>query len=358
MYDPKKPYNDLPLLPPAFNFDNVAILKQVNLANMALMKLNVKASRLPDATLLMSPLLVRESMASSAIENIHTTMEDVIHAELLPEEKRSGPAKEVLHYRNAMEHGLSLVREKGMLTTNDFVAIQGVVESSKPGIRKTPVTIRSGSTAEVLYTPPVGEKELRDLLHNLERYMNDKNDETDPLIKMAVMHHQFEAIHPFLDGNGRVGRILMVLYLVLAGRLDHPILFLSGWVQQQKSAYYRLLRETTETRNYGPLILYFLEAVTKQANDGAITVQKIEELMQEYEKKIDKELKTNAHKLTQVLFSRPLLTIDYIQEQMELSARQTASKYLTTLADSGLLKLQTSGLQKIYYIPQFLEVLT
>jgi len=324
---------------------------------MALMRLNIKASRLPNALLLMSPLLMRESMASSAIENIHTTMEDVIQAELLPDKERQGPAKEVLHYRDAMERGLELVRKNNRLTVDDMIALQKIVEPTKTGLRTSKATIRNGSTGEVLYTPPEGEASLRQLLKNLEQYINAQDEHTDPLIRMAVMHYQFEAIHPFPDGNGRIGRIMMILSLVLWKRIDHPILFLSGFTEQNKNAYYKLLREITATRNFTPLVLFFLEGVRAQADEGTSTVGKIEELMQHYEKKMAGALRVSAHELTQVLFSRPLLTIDYIQEQLGLSARQTASKYLSTLTEMGLLHLQTVGLQKTFYIPPFLALL-
>lgn len=357
MFNPLKPHNALPHLPPKYDFDIVPILKAVNAANKALARLNALSSKLPDGSVLISPLLVRESLASSKIENINTTMEEVFQMELLPEKKRTGAAKEVLHYRDAMLHGLEIVRKKEFLATNDFVAVQKIVEPGKHGIRKSNVTIQNTSTKEVLYTPPTGEKLLRDLLQNAEQYIN-RHDDTDPLIKMAVFHYQFESIHPFLDGNGRVGRILMILYLVMSGLLDLPVLFLSGFVEKNKREYYRLLQETRGTDDYGPIVLYFLKGVQEQAEEGTKRIEKIETLMEDCEAAIERSMSVRSHKLLRCIFSKPLLTIDYVQSTMALSSRQTASKYLSTLQKLGILEHKKVGLHKIYYSKPFIRLLS
>lgn len=358
MFNPLKPYNTLPHLPPKYDFDTVAILKAVNAANKALSRLNALASKLPDSSILISPLLVRESLASSKIENINTTMEEIFQMELLPEKKRSGPAKEVLHYRDAMLHGLTIVRKKGFLTTNDFIAIQKIVEPNKFGIRKMHVTIQNSATKEVLYTPPDGEKLLRDLLQNIEKYINENGDSTDPLIKMAVFHYQFESIHPFLDGNGRVGRILMILYLVMSGLLDLPVLFLSGYVGKHKNDYYSLLQNTRTKGDFGDIVLYFLKGVQVQAEEGAQRVEKIDKLMKDFRSHIPATIKVQHHDLVECLFSRPLITIDFIQERFKLSARQTASKYLAILIDAELLEERKLGKAKIFFSKSFLKLLS
>ncbi|MDD5055712.1 MAG: Fic/DOC family N-terminal domain-containing protein [Candidatus Peribacteraceae bacterium] len=358
MFNPLKPYNTLPYLPPKYDFDQVPILKAVNAANKALSRLNALASKLPDSSILISPLLVRESLASSKIENINTTMQEVFQMELLPEKKRTGAAKEVLHYRDAMLHGLALVRRKGFLATNDFVAIQKIMEPNKTGIRHMNVTIQNMNTKEVLYTPPEGEKLLRDLLENVEKYINLPDDGVDPLIKMAVFHYQFESIHPFLDGNGRVGRILMILYLVMSGLLDLPVLFLSGYVGKQKSEYYRLLQETRLTGDYSEIVTYFLRGVQVQAEEGVGRVEKIEKLMEASEKVIEQSMKVRSHRLTKCIFSKPLLTIDYVQEYLALSSRQTASKYLAELEKLHLLEMKQLGLNKIFYSKPFIRLLS
>lgn len=357
MFNPKKPYNALPHLPPKYDFDQVSILKAVNATNKALSRLNALASKLPDSSVLISPLLVRESLASSKIENINTTMQEVFQMELLPEKKRTGAAKEVLHYRDAMLHGLSIVRKKGFIATNDFVAIQKIIEPNKFGIRKMDVKIENAATKEVLYTPPTGEKLLRDLLQNIEQYINRNDDDIDPLIKMAVFHYQFESIHPFLDGNGRVGRILMILYLVMSGLLDLPVLFLSGYVGKNKSDYYRLLQKTREG-DFGDIVTYFLRGVQIQAEEGVQRVEKIEKLMEESERVIERSMKVRSHRLMQCIFSKPLLTIDFVQEYLELSSRQTASKYLVELEKLKLLEQKKIGLSKIYYSKPFIRLLS
>lgn len=357
MFNPLKPYNALPHLPPKYDFDQVSILKAVNAANKALSRLNALASKLPDSSILISPLLVRESLASSKIENINTTMEEIFQMELLPEKKRTGPAKEVLHYRDAMLHGLTIVRKKGFLTTNDFIAIQKIVEPNKFGIRKMHVTIQNSATKEVLYTPPEGEKLLRDLLQNIEQYINENGDSTDPLIKMAVFHYQFESIHPFLDGNGRVGRILMILYLVMSGLLDLPVLFLSGYVGKNKSDYYRLLQQT-RAGEFSDIVTYFLRGVQVQAEEGAERVEKIDKLMKNFRSRIPATIKVQHHDLVECLFSRPLITIDFVQEHFKLSARQTASKYLAVLVHAGLLQERKLGKAKIFFSKPFLQLLS
>ncbi len=354
-FDPNQPFNTLPPLPPGYDFDQVAILKQVNLSNIALSKLDALATKLPNLFLLMHPLLVRESVASSGIENINTTVREVFEAEVLPEKQQKGPAKEVLHYREAMLRGLEFVG-KGKLTAHQILDLQKLVEPDKHGIREKGVHLWNEDTKEVFYTPPEG-KHVRQLLDNLEKYINEDWDDIDPLIKMAVIHYQFESIHPFLDGNGRVGRILMILYLILKKRMQAPVLFLSGYIERHKNEYYRLFRQTTKTQDFGPFLLYVLKAVEEQANETARTVEKIETLMQQTETTLKKKF-PNAHDLILCMFSRPLLTIDYVQENLGLSARQTASKYLVTMAEMGLLIEKKEGRQKMFYAPEFLKLLS
>ncbi|MHC1736614.1 MAG: Fic family protein [Ignavibacteriaceae bacterium] len=235
-FNPNEPYNDLPLLPPSFNFDEVEVLKRVNSANIALARLSGEAKSIPNRHVLIEPLSFREAVASSEIENIHTTFHDAIQATYLEESDLKIEQKETKNYREALLEGYKLVIEQEFLNTNSFITIQSILEPSKPGIRKISGTkIQNKSTGTILFTPPEGEDLIRKLLKNFEDYFNNTSDEVDPLIKMAVMHYQFEAIHPFLDGNGRTGRILMVLYLCMLKRLDLPILFISGYINQNKT---------------------------------------------------------------------------------------------------------------------------
>ncbi len=354
-FDPRKPFNALPHLPPPYNFDQVAILKQVNLANIALSKLDALATKLPNLFLLMHPLLVRESVASSGIENINTTVREVFEAEVLPEGKQKGPAKEVLHYREAMLKGIEFVA-KGKLTVHHILELQKLIEPKKAGLRAKGVHLWNENTKQVFFTPPEG-RAVRELLINLEKYANEDWEDVDPLIKMAVIHYQFESIHPFLDGNGRAGRILMILYLILKHRLQAPVLFLSGFIERHKNEYYRLFRQVTKSQDFGPFVLFILKGVEEQAAETAKTVSRIEALMLQTEKTLKREF-PNAHDLVLCMFSRPLLTIDYVQETLGLSARQTASKYLVTIAKMGLLTEKKEGRQKVFYSTEFLKLLS
>ena len=358
MFHPQKPHNRLPLLPSKFNFDTVEILKQVNLSNIALAKLNVLAGRLPESMLLVSPLLVRESVASSEIENINTTVFEVFETEVIPEKDRKGAAKEVLNYHEAMLTGFELVKKKGFLSTNDFVKIQSLAEPSKPGIRKLGVKIVNELTQEVLYTAPEGETLVRDLLANLEEFINNDEDGIDPLVKSAVFHFQFESIHPFMDGNGRVGRILVILYLIMAKRLDLPVLFLSGYIMKHKKEYYTCLREANETGDFTDVIMFMLKAIEEQADSTVKTITKIETLMDEFKMVLSKETNFYSHELIQLLFSKPFMTINYLQSGLELSSRQTASKYLTYMVKLGLFKERAIGKYKFFYSEVFLKLLS
>ncbi len=358
MFDSKKPYNQLPLLPTRYDYDNVAILKKANQANKALAKMNATSPRVPDRMLLASPLLVRESVASSEIENINTTVFKVFESEVLPENQRKGPAKEVLNYREALIAGYELVQRKGILTTNDFVKIQSIVEPNKQGIRKLEVKIMNDLTKEVLYTPPVGENLLRDMLGNLEKFINTHDDGIDPLIKAAVFHYQFESIHPFLDGNGRVGRILMILYLIMAGALELPILFISGYINQNKRQYYEVLRTTTKSGDFTDMILFILDAVDQQAEATTKTILGIEKLMQEFKTVMKNKTSFYTHELVTDIFAQPFLTIDYVQNCLNLSSRQTASKYLAQLVSLGLLEEQKFWKFKFFYSKKFLQLLS
>lgn len=357
MFNPLKPYNTLPHLPPKYDFDQVPILKAVNAANIALADLNARASKLPNPWLLMRPLLIRESVASSGIENINTTVQEVLEADIL-QGKSKGPAKQVLKYKDAMLKGCDFVIKKGFLSTNHLIDLQHIIEPNKGGIRKiTGTKIMNLATKEVLYTPPEGEKLLRDLLANFEQYLNEQDDHTDPLVKMSVLHYQFEAIHPFLDGNGRVGRIIMILFLMLRKRLQLPVLFLSGYIENHKSEYYRLLRQTTVSGDFAPFVLYMLKAVQEQAASTAQNVQKIEDLIGKSEQTIKGKL-PHSHDIALTVFSEPLLTIDRLQKGLKLSARQTASKYLLVLTKLGILETRKLGKQKIFFSKPFLKLLS
>lgn len=357
--DPKKPHNQLPILPPEINLDDVAILKKVNAANIALSKLEGSSLAIPNRTLLIEPLAVREAVASSGIENINTTVAEIFRAELFPEKIQSKAQKETLHYKDALRVGFSLIQKQGFLHTNSFLEIQKILEPNKAGIRKLPGTsIVNSSTGETLYTPPEGEDNIRRLLTNYELYFNNFSDDVDPLIKLAVLHYQFEAIHPFYDGNGRTGRILMVLHLILAKRLELPILFLSGYINQNRSDYYRLLNAVTKYANWKEWVLFILHAVQTQATETAETVTQIKKMHKDYKETIKAKLpKMYTAELVDYLFANPFYSQQRLSRVLN-KERKTTAKYLNSLLKENLIKVFKFKHEKIYFCPELLKLLS
>ena len=362
--NPKKPYNELPLLPPDFNFDDIEILKLVNRANIALSELNGTARTLPNRDLVFEPLSVREAVASSGVENIHTTVSEVFKAEVLDEDKTlsaTDPRKETLYYKEALWKGVGIIVSKKFLSTNDYILIQEILEPRKSGIRKISQTkesvrIENGITGEIIYTPPEDENRIRDLLKNFEDFYNiNTNEDIDLLIKMAILHYQFEAIHPFRDGNGRTGRILMVLYLVLVERLDLPFLFMSGYILKTKDDYYKRLREVTEQGKWKEWIIYILHGVIQQAKETNKVILAIRQLILEYKETAKiKKLPVSAA-FIDYLFSKPVYTYkDLVKSGIHLN---TAQKYLNLLAKEGILQKSKFKKENIFYNPKLLALL-
>ena len=357
-FNPNKPYNDLPLLPPDFNFDDIQILKKVNKANIALSRLSGEAKSIPNREVLIEPLTFREAVASSEIENIHTTVEEAFQSTYFVEEELKKEQKETKFYREALLAGYEQIKKRGFLNTNSFIEIQSHIVPEKPGIRKVPgVKIQNHTTKEILLTPPEGEDLIRKLLANFEKYFNEFTDDVDPLIKMAVLHYQFESIHPFLDGNGRTGRILMVLHLCLAKRLELPILFISGYINQHRSEYYKLLRSVTIDQNWKDWVLFILDAVEEQSIKTTQSVTGIRELMKEYRELLQSHLpKIYSAELVEYLFSYPFYSQSTMQLKLNIS-RNTSSKYFSELIQSGIIKEQKYKNDKIYFCPEFQQLL-
>ncbi|MCK9280249.1 MAG: Fic family protein [Melioribacteraceae bacterium] len=354
---PELPHNNLPILPPTFNFDDVEILKKVNTANIALTRLSGEAKSIPNRHLLIEPLSFREAVASSEIENIHTTFNEAIQVTYLEESELKIEQKETKNYREALLKGYNLVTAKEFLNTNSFITIQSILEPSKPGIRKiSGIKIQNKNSGKIVYTPPEGEDLIRKLLKNYEDYFNDSSDKIDPLIKMAVLHYQFEAIHPFLDGNGRTGRILMVLYLCMVKRLELPILFLSGYINQNKNEYYNLLRGVTQKDNWKEWIIYILNAVESQSINTTKSVISIRELMQKYRLEIKDKTKIYSADLIEYLFSSPFYNQKTLQTSLGIS-RNTTSKYFSELERLYLIQSYKYKNDKIYYSPEFQSLL-
>ncbi|MEJ7611043.1 MAG: Fic family protein [Ferruginibacter sp.] len=351
-HDPNEPHNILPDLPPKINLESPAILKATIKANRLLGELKGYCQTLPDPRLLINTVILQESKDSSAIENIVTTQDELYQAVVSAEELHniSSSTKEVIRYREAMYLGLEKMKSKSLLTTNTMIQIMQQLKGTSEEVRKNSGTrLANPITKKIIYTPPEGEELIRKKLFSLERFIHDDKNELDPLIKMALIHYQFEAIHPFSDGNGRTGRILNVLYLVQQQLLTLPVLYLSSYIINHKTDYYRLLREVTENQNWEDWILYMLNAI---AETSQVTLQKIDaiqKLKEETFVKVKDILKASFNRdLVDVNFSFPYVKIKTL-EAHKIAKRQTASTYLQELAKAGILHPMKIR-KEIYYI--------
>jgi len=363
MFDKNTPYNKLPKLPPNFNFDDVEILKLVNSANIALSSFNGAAKLLPSRSIIIEPLSVKEAVASSGVENINTTAEEVFKAELFPEVEQTNAQKETLHYRDALIEGWEMVMKRGFLNTNDYIHLQAQLEPEKSGIRrkeqtKEPVRIVNSKTGEVVYTPPEGYDLICELLKNYETYYNNCSDEdgVDTLIKLALLHYQFEAIHPFRDGNGRTGRILMGLYLLLRQRIDLPMLFISGYILQNRDEYYHKLRGVTEKEEWKEWIIYILHAVIEQSKSSEKTVMEVKELIEKYKQEALAQSLPNGSHVIDYLFSKPIYTYNDMTRRTGIH-KNTAMAYLNKLHKAGFLTKTRFKKEALFWNPDFVKLL-
>lgn len=336
-------------LPPKVNFDTVRILKQLANTNRALAELKGYADTIPNKHILINAINLNEAKDSSEIEQIITTHDDLYKA-LTYEKVASSAAKEVVNYRTALWRGYELVKERDILTTNMLVQIQEIIEQNKGGIRKLLGTeLKNAITGETVYIPPQSESEVREYLSNLEIYINDDSDGTDPLIKLAVIHYQFEAIHPFYDGNGRTGRILNVLYLVLKKLLDSPILYLSKYILEQKSSYYKLLRGLQDNpEDYEEWVLFILAGIEETSIETFKLVRSIVDEMNGFSEELKGKLPSLYSKeLLELLFFEFYTKTSYIEEGLRVT-RKTAVSYLKQLEEKGFLTSQKIGRERIY----------
>lgn len=347
-------YN-IPLLPLPFDIETKPILKQLSRSRSALAELKGFARIIPNEAILISTLTLQEAKDSSAIESIVTTHDELYKADLdVKDYIISASTKEVLNYREAIQKGFYLVKDKGLLTNSVLKQIQERLEGNKAGFRTTSGTTLKDSYANIIYTPPQEANEINDLMANLERFINDEAmSDTDPLIKIAIIHHQFESIHPFYDGNGRTGRILIILYLVANNLLDLPILYLSRYITNNKAEYYRLLQKVRdsngEMKDWCNWILFILKGIEKTALDTIKMIQEIDSIMREF-KSVLRPLfgKQYKHELINNLFFHPYTKIEFIQRDMQVS-RNTASKYLEWIVEVGLLEKVKVGKTNYYF---------
>ncbi|MEZ4688233.1 MAG: Fic family protein [Bacteroidia bacterium] len=343
------------LLPFDIELETKTVLKRLPAAHAALAELKGLASTIPNQHILINTLALKEARDSSAIENIITTHDDLFKAEI--DLESSVAAKEVQHYITALRRGFELISEHGLLTNKIILQIQEVLEQNNAGFRRLPGTnLKNAATGEIIYTPPQSYEEIVRLMANLERYINDDSQSNiDPLIKMAVIHWQFEGIHPFYDGNGRTGRIINILYLILKELQQLPILYLSQYIIRHKPSYYHLLQQVRETGEWEGWILYMLDAVEETSRTTISLIRQIRILMQRYKETLRNQYKFYSQDLLNSLFKHPYTKIDFLASDLNVS-RITASSYLNTLAKDGLLKKKKLG-RANYYVNEDLFTL-
>ncbi len=350
-FNPNVPWNDLPELPPAADLESRVILKGCISATAELFRANALGKMLPNEEVLINTLPLQEARRSSEIENIVTTNDDLYRAMASDINcvKLDSNTKEVLHYREALWQGVRQIREGLSLDIRLFEHLCSLILGEKMKIRNDEVVIENRAAQQLIYKPPTGYSTLIRLLTNLERFINDTSDKFQPLVKMAVMHYQFEAIHPFVDGNGRTGRILNVLYLVYQKLLDAPILYLSRFFIQNRDEYYRYLRDVTENGDWQQWILYILEAVEQTSRDTADKIEAINRLINEVSIKARGKTKAVEREgFVDLLFKWPYCKIGIVQRELGCT-RVTATRYLNETAALGLLRRVKFG-REYYYI--------
>lgn len=343
-------------LPPG-RFANPAILARLNAASRQLAEFKGVASSIPSQDILINTLGLQEAKDSSAIENIVTT-HDELFREAFDETRSAGPPKEVARYRQALGRGFELVVGSGLLTANHILAVQAELERNRAGFRKLPGTVLRSETGEVVYTPPQDPDEVVQLMTDLERFVNDDGlFATDPLVKMALIHHQFESIHPFYDGNGRTGRIVCVLYLVKQGLLDIPVLYLSRHIVRTKTQYYRLLQAVRVDDTWEDWVIYMLTAVEETARQGIATIHAIRNALLEIKHRIRQRHKFYSQDLINNLFLHPYTKIQFLEHDLGVT-RLTASRYLEALVADGILEKRRVGRSNYYINTRLYTILT
>lgn len=339
-------------------FDLPLILKRLAAASRQLAELKGVAASMPNQGILINTLGLQEAKDSSEIENIITTHDELFRDAAFPEAATGAATKEVARYRQALRIGYEAVRESGLLTSNHIMQVQAALEQNNAGFRTLPGTALKGAGGRVVYTPPQDLPTIQHLMSDLERFINDDAAfDADPLIKMALIHHQFESIHPFYDGNGRTGRILNVLYLVKHQLLDIPVLYLSRHIVRTKSDYYRLLQDVRDHDRWEDWVVYMLTAVEDTAKEGIATIQAIKSALLDYKHRIRAEHRFYSQDLINNLFSHPYTKIEFIQNDLKVS-RLTATGYLEKLTESGFLVKQKMGRNNYYINVPLVRVLT
>jgi len=359
----KKPNPLIPwkvtLLPPPAEIETRTVLKTLPAAHRALAELKGIASTIPNEAILLNTLGLQEAKESSAIENIITTGDELYKAELEYSIRGSVAAKEVRNYTAALKKGNELIKKNGLITSNHILKIQSVLEQNNAGFRKVPGTVLKNSrNGKVVFTPPQEHSLILKAMSNLVNYINDETlSDADVLVKMAVIHYQFESIHPFFDGNGRTGRIINVLYLVQNSLLNQPILYLSRYINRNKDEYYRLLQTVREEGRWEPWLLFMIEGVRQTALETTELIIGIRELMMEFKHRIRSGYKFYSQELINNLFKHPYTKIEFIQDDLKVS-RITAANYLNLLSADGLLTRKKLGTGNYYINTRLFDLLS
>lgn len=341
----------IPTLPPPELIETSAVLKEAGRAHRHLAELKGRAAAMPNQGILIDTLFLQEAKSSSEIENIVTTQDELFQLNLFPENAASPAAKKVALYRDALKLGFAgLSANKGLLTNNNIIAMFQMLKRNDGGFRQTPGTaLKNEASGKLVYVPPQDGAEIIRHMTALERFMNDDTiSDLDPLVKMAIIHHQFESIHPFPDGNGRIGRIINVLYLARQDLLDIPILYLSRFITENKADYYALLQSVRDTGEWEPWLIYMLRAVAETSIDTMNLIDGIRKLMADYKVHLrTAHASIYSQDLLNNLFRHPYTRIEYVQHDLGVT-RQTAARYLDRLAADGMLVKQQAGRNNYY----------
>ncbi len=352
------PYK-IPLLPFDTDLETKAVMKKVASARSALAELKGAATGIPNETILISTLSLQEAKDSSAIENIITTHDDLYQSDSFAKNFKTIAAKEVYSYAEALRNGFETVKKKGFISNNHIIQIQSLIEENNAGFRKLPGTaLKNEQTGETVYTPPQSHDEIAELMNNLEKFMNDETlCDWDPLVKMAIIHHQFESIHPFYDGNGRTGRIINILYLVKEGLLHIPILYLSRYINQNKGEYYKLLQQVRTTNEWQDWVLFILNGIEQTSLQTIQIIEGIKSQMLKFKQRMRGETHFYTQDLLNNLFRHPYTKIDFVMNDLDVS-RPTATKYLDELTKIDLLEKHKIGKDSYYINNELFKLLS
>ncbi len=350
--------NKLKKLPPEREkVETLKILRQLSRTSQSLGELKGIAKTIPNQVMLINAVVLQEAKDSSEIENIITTQDELYKA-LATTRKQSAQVKEVINYRKAIFKGFEIIKKQGFLRIKDIESIQKTIVENNAGIRAMAGTVlKNDRTGEIVYTPPQEKGEILDLLNDFLEHFNINQSDLSPLINLAVLHYQFESIHPFYDGNGRTGRILNILYLIINNLLDIPILYLSSYINENKAQYYKYLNHVNKTNEWEEYILYMLKALEETANN---TIEKINKIKEQLEKTADivkdKASKIYRKELVELLFEQPYSKIEFVVEKLKVE-RKAASRYLKKLEEIGILKSEKIGRENLYLNTELIEIL-